>query len=114
MGRPAFGDGAGEPYQRPIWGPADHRASRLWPYRGRVGANSGVVFDMDGILVDSEPLWVRARKDLVRVAGGYWIAEADTAMMGIVRPVVGLYARPPRPGAPGPGPDPGRSPRPDG
>ena len=44
---------------------------------------SAVVFDMDGVLVDSEPLWMRARKDLVAVAGGRWRAEAETAMMGI-------------------------------
>jgi HAD superfamily hydrolase (TIGR01509 family) len=44
---------------------------------------SAVVFDMDGVLVDSEPLWMRARKDLVQAAGGRWIAEAETAMMGI-------------------------------
>jgi HAD superfamily hydrolase (TIGR01509 family) len=38
---------------------------------------------MDGVLVDSEPLWVRARQDLVRAAGGRWLPEAETAMMGI-------------------------------
>jgi beta-phosphoglucomutase-like phosphatase (HAD superfamily) len=43
----------------------------------------GVVFDMDGVLVDSEPLWVLARQDLVHAAGGQWLAEAETAMMGI-------------------------------
>lgn len=42
-----------------------------------------VVFDMDGVLVDSEPLWARARQDLVRTAGGRWLPEAETAMMGI-------------------------------
>jgi HAD superfamily hydrolase (TIGR01509 family) len=42
-----------------------------------------VVFDMDGVLVDSEPMWVRARQDLVRSAGGRWLPEAETAMMGI-------------------------------
>jgi beta-phosphoglucomutase-like phosphatase (HAD superfamily) len=46
-------------------------------------AKSRVVFDMDGVLVDSEPLWVRARQDLVRAAGGRWLPEAETAMMGI-------------------------------
>jgi HAD superfamily hydrolase (TIGR01509 family) len=49
----------------------------------RQSAAACVVFDMDGVIVDSEPLWVRARKDLVREAGGRWIAEAETAMMGI-------------------------------
>lgn len=42
-----------------------------------------VVFDLDGVIVDSEPLWVRARQDLVRDAGGRWLPEAETAMMGI-------------------------------
>ncbi len=42
-----------------------------------------VVFDMDGVLVDSEPMWVQARQDLVRSAGGQWLPEAETAMMGI-------------------------------
>jgi hypothetical protein len=46
-------------------------------------AKSCVVFDMDGVLVDSEPLWVRARQDLVRAAGGRWLPQAETAMMGI-------------------------------
>ena len=46
-------------------------------------AGACVVFDMDGVIVDSEPLWVRARKDLVREAGGRWLPEAETAMMGI-------------------------------
>jgi HAD superfamily hydrolase (TIGR01509 family) len=51
------------------------------------------VFDMDGIIVDSEPLWVRARKSLVREAGGRWIPEADTAMMGISSDQWSVYMR---------------------
>jgi HAD superfamily hydrolase (TIGR01509 family) len=46
-------------------------------------SDPSVVFDMDGVIVDSEPLWVRARKDLVGDANGRWIPEAATAMMGI-------------------------------
>ena len=42
-----------------------------------------VVFDMDGVLVDSEPLWVRARQDLVRDVGGQWLPEAETARRGV-------------------------------
>ena len=53
----------------------------------------GVVFDMDGVLVDSEPLWVRARQDLVDAAGGRWIPEAETAMMGINSDRWSIYMR---------------------
>jgi HAD superfamily hydrolase (TIGR01509 family) len=52
-----------------------------------------VVFDMDGVIVDSEPLWVRARKDLVREANGWWIPEAETAMMGISSDEWSVYMR---------------------
>jgi HAD superfamily hydrolase (TIGR01509 family) len=50
---------------------------------GERPAQPCVVFDMDGVIVDSEPLWVHARKELVRQAHGRWIPEAETAMMGI-------------------------------
>jgi len=52
-----------------------------------------VVFDMDGVLVDSEPLWMRARKDLVRAGGGRWHADAETAMMGVSSGVWSAYMR---------------------
>jgi HAD superfamily hydrolase (TIGR01509 family) len=52
-----------------------------------------VVFDMDGVIVDSEPLWIRARQDLVRAAGGHWIPAADTAMMGISSDRWSVYMR---------------------
>jgi HAD superfamily hydrolase (TIGR01509 family) len=52
-----------------------------------------VVFDMDGVIVDSEPLWVRARKQLVRDANGRWIAEAETAMMGVSSDQWSVYMR---------------------
>jgi HAD superfamily hydrolase (TIGR01509 family) len=62
--------------------PRDQRPTTFRPYRGPVAGHC-VVFDMDGVLVDSEPLWARARQDLVRAAGGRWLPEAETAMMGI-------------------------------
>src|SRR5688500_14372835 len=71
-------DGRGESDERTRLGLPVRRAA----YGGPV-ATPCVVFDMDGILVDSEPLWIRARKDLVRAAGGRWLPEAETAMMGI-------------------------------
>ena len=56
-------------------------------------AGACVVFDMDGVIVDSEPLWVRARRDLVCEAGGQWLPEAETAMMGISSDRWSLYMR---------------------
>jgi len=48
---------------------------------------------MDGVIVDSEPLWVRARKELVRQANGQWIPEAETAMLGISSDEWSAYMR---------------------
>jgi HAD superfamily hydrolase (TIGR01509 family) len=42
-----------------------------------------VVFDLDGVLVDSEPLWDRARRDVVAAHGGTWREGATTAMQGM-------------------------------
>ncbi|MBJ7521890.1 MAG: HAD family phosphatase [Solirubrobacteraceae bacterium] len=42
-----------------------------------------VVFDMDGVLVDSEHLWDQARRDLVAETGGVWPQGAETAMLGM-------------------------------
>jgi len=42
-----------------------------------------VIFDLDGVLVDAEQLWDQARRDLVDEAGGRWLPEATTAMLGM-------------------------------
>jgi HAD superfamily hydrolase (TIGR01509 family) len=42
-----------------------------------------VVFDLDGVLVDSEQLWDAARRDLVKEQGGEWREEATTDMLGM-------------------------------
>jgi HAD superfamily hydrolase (TIGR01509 family) len=42
-----------------------------------------VIFDLDGVLVDSEQLWDTAREQLVRERGGTWLEEATRAMMGM-------------------------------
>lgn len=41
------------------------------------------MFDLDGVLVDSEQLWNDAKRELVREAGGRWRADAPLAMMGM-------------------------------
>jgi HAD superfamily hydrolase (TIGR01509 family) len=50
-----------------------------------------VVFDLDGVLVDSEALWARAREELVRARGGTWRDEATRAMMGMSSPEWSRY-----------------------
>jgi HAD superfamily hydrolase (TIGR01509 family) len=42
-----------------------------------------VVFDLDGVLMDSEQLWNRAKEELVRETGGRWREDAPRAMMGM-------------------------------
>ena len=43
----------------------------------------GVVFDMDGVLVDTEHLWDEVREDLTTEWGGRYTPEAQEAMMGM-------------------------------
>ena len=42
-----------------------------------------VVFDMDGVLADSEPLWEGAREQVAREHGGRWGERAQRDMMGM-------------------------------
>ncbi|HEY1316284.1 MAG TPA: HAD family phosphatase [Gaiella sp.] len=42
-----------------------------------------VVFDMDGVLVDTEHLWDEVREDLTTEWGGRYTPEAQEAMMGM-------------------------------
>jgi HAD superfamily hydrolase (TIGR01509 family) len=42
-----------------------------------------VVFDLDGVLLDSEAVWATAREQLVRERGGAWRPDAARAMMGM-------------------------------
>jgi HAD superfamily hydrolase (TIGR01509 family) len=42
-----------------------------------------LVFDLDGVLLDSEQVWNEAKEKLVRERGGRWREEAPRTMMGM-------------------------------
>jgi len=48
-----------------------------------VGVIEAVVFDMDGVLIDSEPVWERVRRKFVADRGGRWPEDAQDRMMGM-------------------------------
>jgi HAD superfamily hydrolase (TIGR01509 family) len=50
-----------------------------------------VIFDMDGVLVDTERDWDRARREVTRAAGGRWLPEATTDMIGMSAPEWSRY-----------------------
>ncbi|HEX4089312.1 MAG TPA: HAD family phosphatase [Trebonia sp.] len=47
------------------------------------GVIEGVVFDLDGVLVDSEPVWERVRRGFVADRGGRWPDDAQDRLMGM-------------------------------
>jgi HAD superfamily hydrolase (TIGR01509 family) len=47
------------------------------------GPIDAVVFDLDGVLLDSESVWDEARRELARASGVSWPADATTAMLGM-------------------------------
>jgi HAD superfamily hydrolase (TIGR01509 family) len=50
-----------------------------------------VVFDLDGVLVDSEQVWDEARKRLAQERGGRWHEHASRDMMGMSSPEWSRY-----------------------
>ena len=54
-------------------------------------AIAAVVFDLDGVLVDSESVWDAARREVVARNGGRWQADATRAMMGMSSPEWSRY-----------------------
>jgi HAD superfamily hydrolase (TIGR01509 family) len=45
-----------------------------------------VIFDFDGVLVDSEPWWDRCDRRVVEEAGGVFLADAKQRVMGLPEP----------------------------
>jgi len=50
-----------------------------------------VVFDLDGVLVDSEPVWEEVRRGLVAERGGHWGPDAQRRIMGMSTPEWAAY-----------------------
>lgn len=44
---------------------------------------AAVIFDLDGVLIDSEAVWDDVRRDLTIELGGEWVDEAQSRMMGM-------------------------------
>jgi HAD superfamily hydrolase (TIGR01509 family) len=47
------------------------------------GDVAAVVFDLDGVLIDSEPVWEQVRRDYVRRHGGSWLEDTQSRLMGM-------------------------------
>jgi HAD superfamily hydrolase (TIGR01509 family) len=52
-----------------------------------------VIFDLDGVLLDSEQVWNAAKEELVRERGGRWSDQAPRDMMGMSSPEWSAYLR---------------------
>jgi HAD superfamily hydrolase (TIGR01509 family) len=52
-----------------------------------------VIFDLDGVLLDSEQVWNEAKEQLVRERGGRWSERAPRDMMGMSSPEWSRYLR---------------------
>src|ERR1700722_13143619 len=51
---------------------------------GRVGGViNAVVFDLDGVLIDSEPVWEEVRRHVVAEHGGQWAPYSQRRLMGM-------------------------------
>ncbi|HEX4735703.1 MAG TPA: HAD family phosphatase [Thermoleophilaceae bacterium] len=56
-------------------------------------AVAAVAFDLDGVIVDTEPFWADAKREVVLEAGGKWKDDAPTAMLGMSGPEWAHYLR---------------------
>ena len=52
-----------------------------------------MIFDLDGVLLDSESAWLAAKRDVVDEWGGRWKDEATRAMLGMSAPEWSAYMR---------------------
>jgi HAD superfamily hydrolase (TIGR01509 family) len=50
-----------------------------------------VIFDLEGVLADSERLWNNAKKEVAESEGGHWRDDAPTSMIGMSAPEWSAY-----------------------
>jgi HAD superfamily hydrolase (TIGR01509 family) len=50
-----------------------------------------VIFDLDGVLLDSEQVWNESKRELVEEHGGRWLEQAPRDMMGMSSPEWSRY-----------------------
>ncbi|ADP79897.1 HAD-superfamily hydrolase, subfamily IA, variant 3 [Pseudofrankia inefficax] len=58
---------------------------------GRADGPTAVIFDLDGVLIDSEQVWDEIRRRLVAERGGTWLPDSTRAMMGMSTPEWAAY-----------------------
>jgi HAD superfamily hydrolase (TIGR01509 family) len=52
---------------------------------------AAVVFDLDGVLIDSEPVWEQVRREYVAEHGGRWRPDSQQHLMGMSTPEWSSY-----------------------
>ncbi len=70
---------------------ARSQAASSGAHNGRV--IEAVVFDLDGVLIDSEPVWEQVRRDYVEQNRGHWPVGAQDRLMGMSTPEWARYLR---------------------
>jgi HAD superfamily hydrolase (TIGR01509 family) len=63
------------------------------PYLLGSGVVEAVIFDLDGVLIDSEQVWDEARRQYVLERGGRWHDHAQQEMMGMSSTEWSRYVR---------------------
>src|SRR4051794_21555595 len=69
------------------------RGSIPWSPALTSGPIAAVIFDLDGLLLDSESAWDGARRELVAEHGGTWKDSATRDMLGMSSPEWSRYVR---------------------